>query len=242
MAMYIFMYCSRFYVPCFVVIPSIQSPINDQVRNQSEDTNFVCESVGEPLPDINWYFNGVMIAGSSKYMIVSKSLNITTTENTLTVYGITSPDAGTYTCSSSNIIGSVTSSGILTVTSKFYHVDFLLLLYITIIIPIGIATLSPLNNTIVREGNTTTITCEALGYPPPTVVWSRTDGNLSDRVSVSDSDSVLTGYGNVTRVSVNLTITNASREDTGVYMCSASNEIGSDDNNVNITVQCKFYF
>ena len=57
---------------------------------------------------------------------------------------------------------------------------------------------------------------------------------------MSDSVSVSTGYGNVTRVSVNLTITNASREDTGVYMCSASNEIGSDNSNVSITVQCEF--
>ena len=98
----------------------------------------------------------------------------------------------------------------------------------------------PLNNTIVREGNTTTITCETLGYPPPTVVWSRTNGISSDRASVSDSVSVPTGYGNVTRVSVNLTITNASREDSGVYMCSANNSVGSNSENINITVQCEF--
>ena len=97
-----------------------------------------------------------------------------------------------------------------------------------------------LSNTTIRERNTTAITCEALGYPPPTVVWNRNNGILSDRVSVSDSVSVPTGYGNVTRVSVNLTITNAHREDTGVYMCSASNEIGSDYSNVSITVQCKY--
>ena len=96
-----------------------------------------------------------------------------------------------------------------------------------------------MNDTIVREGNTTTITCEAFGYPPPTVVWNRINGILSDRVSVSDSVSVPTGYGNVTSVSVNLTITNASREDTGVYTCSANNSIGSDSSNVSITVQCK---
>ena len=100
--------------------------------------------------------------------------------------------------------------------------------------------INPLNDTIVREGDTTTITCEALGYPSPTIVWNRIDGNLSDRVSLSDSVSVPTGYGNVTRVSVNLTITNAYREDTGVYRCSANNSIGSDKRNVNITVQCKF--
>ena len=103
------------------VIPSIETSLNNEIRNQSEDVTLLCQSVGEPVPDISWYFNGVMINlsdNSSKYMIVSRSLNITTTENTLTVYNVTSSDVGTYTCNSSNIIGSVTSSGILTVTSK----------------------------------------------------------------------------------------------------------------------------
>ena len=98
--------------------------------------------------------------------------------------------------------------------------------------------MNPLDDTIVREGSTTTITCEALGYPPPTVVWNRIAGNLGDRVSVSDSVSVSTRNGNVTRVSVNLTITNVYREDTGVYTCSANNSIASDNRNVSITVQC----
>ena len=103
----------------------------------------------------------------------------------------------------------------------------------------GIASINPLKNIFVREGNTTKITCEAFGYPPPTTVWNRSNGALSDSISVSDSVNVPTGYGNVTRVSVNLTITNASREDTGVYTCSANNSIGSDNKNVSITVECK---
>ena len=82
-----------------------------------------------------------------------------------------------------------------------------------------------LSNLTVDEGSTTTITCEAIGYPAPSITWSRTNG---DRVSVSDSVSVPTGYGNVTRVSVNLTITNIFREDRGDYMCFASNSIGDD--------------
>ena len=72
-------------------------------------------------------------------------------------------------------------------------------------------------------------------------MWRRLDGNFSDIVSVSDSVSVPTGYGNVTRVSVNLTITNASRVDRGNYMCSAENNIGADSENIIITVQCKLY-
>ena len=95
------------------------------------------------------------------------------------------------------------------------------------------------SNVTTQEGHRTTVICAAFGYPPPTVVWNRINGILSDRVSVSDSVSVPTGYGNVTRVTVNLTITDVYREDTGVYTCSANNSIGSDSRNVSITVQCK---
>ena len=94
---------------------------------------------------------------------------------------------------------------------------------------------------IINETKTTTILCEAIGYPPPTVIWSSSNEDISDRVSVSDSVSNPTGYGNVTRVSVNLTITNAIREDTGVYICSANNSIGDDNKNVSIIVQCKLF-
>ena len=104
-----------------IVTPSIESSIENEIRDQAENVTFLCQAVGEPVPDISWYFNGVMINisyNSSKYMIISRSFNTTTTENTLTVYNVTSSDVGTYTCNASNVIGKVTSSGILTVTSK----------------------------------------------------------------------------------------------------------------------------
>jgi len=98
---------------------------------------------------------------------------------------------------------------------------------------------TPLENSamVITEGDTTTIICEAVGYPPPAIVWS---GTSNDRVSVSDSVSVPTGNGNVTSVSVNLTLTNANREDAGLYECSASNSVGSDNRNTSVTVQCKY--
>ena len=105
----------------YAVIPSIQSPIIDIIRNENDTVAFICQAVSEPVPDISWYFNGVLINisdNSSKYMIMSRSLNITTTENTLTVYNVTSSDVGTYTCNASNVIGSDISLGILTVNSK----------------------------------------------------------------------------------------------------------------------------
>ena len=108
---------------------------------------------------------------------------------------------------------------------------FLQLLVLSIIVT--------LTDSTVIEGSTAFLTCEAVGYPVPTIVWSRFDGALSNQVSVSDIISVPTGNGNVTRVSVNLTITSAYREDTGVYTCSANNSFGSDNRNAIITVQCK---
>ena len=105
----------------YAVIPSIRSPITDKTRNENENVTFLCQAVGEPIPDISWYFNGVMINvsdNSSKYMMMSISLNITTTKNTLTVYNVTSSDVGTYTCNASNIFESDISFGILTVNSK----------------------------------------------------------------------------------------------------------------------------
>ena len=103
-------------------MPGIENVINDEISNQTENVTFLCQAVGRPVPDISWYFNDVMINISdngSKYMIMSRSLNITTTENTLTVYNVTSLDVGTYTCDASNFISNAETSGILTVTSKF---------------------------------------------------------------------------------------------------------------------------
>ena len=121
---YVAMYKVFMIYLIFAVSPSINNSIKSEVTSHNENVSFLCQAVSEPVPDISWYFNGVMINvsdNSSKYMIMSRLLNITTTENTLTVYNVTSSDVGTYTCKSSNIIGNATSSGILTVTSKFLY-------------------------------------------------------------------------------------------------------------------------
>lgn len=90
------------------------------------------------------------------------------------------------------------------------------------------------------EGNDITVTCDAMGigYPPPAIMWSRNDRVLSGNVLVSDSVNVPTGNGNISRASVNLTITNTFRDDTGVYRCFANNSMGNDSSDVRIVVQC----
>ena len=95
----------------------------------------------------------------------------------------------------------------------------------------------------ITEGSDRSITCTATGYPPPTVIWLNSDGSsLNDSRLVSGSEVMSsTGVGNVTSVSVELIVTGATRADTGLYRCSASNTVGNDtDVTVTITIQCKY--
>ena len=92
---------------------------------------------------------------------------------------------------------------------------------------------------MVDEGMNITITCESIGIPLPVITWSRNEEALSDTVSISDTIMEDDENSNITRVVVDLTIASTSREDTGVYICSASNDIGTDSSNVSIIVQCK---
>ena len=87
------------------------------------------------------------------------------------------------------------------------------------------------------EGQNTTLTCISVGHPPPQVQWRNLNGSLSDRVSITNM-SMSTNEGNITRVTVDLILTRVSREDTGVYVCSAANLLNIATRNVSLIVQC----
>ena len=101
---------------CLILIyvavhPKILSEIQDLSDEERHTVNFTCEAVGEPVPSISWSFNDKLINDSIKYMIISRSLSITTTESTLTVYNAINSDEGIYSCTASNILGNDTSYG-----------------------------------------------------------------------------------------------------------------------------------
>ena len=91
------------------------------------------------------------------------------------------------------------------------------------------------------EGQNATLTCIGIGHPPPLVQWKRLNRSLSDRVSITNM-SMSTNEGNVTRVSVDLILTGVSREDTGVYVCSAANLLNIATRYVSLIVQCMIGF
>ena len=98
---------------CVHLVTDIQTEIVNSTDEGRDLATFTCQVTGKPVPTISWYFNDAMInvSDASKYMIMSTLINTTTTENTLTVYNVTSSDVGTYTCNATNTIGSDISHG-----------------------------------------------------------------------------------------------------------------------------------
>ena len=76
--------------------------------------------MGDPLPSLRWYLNGVMVdlSDNSKYSTLSIPL-VETTVSFLVIIHVQSSDVGTYTCEAQNIIGSDRSFGILTVNGMY---------------------------------------------------------------------------------------------------------------------------
>lgn len=65
-----------------------------------------------------------------------------------------------------------------------------------------------------QEGKPADLTCNATGYPPPTIDWSRVDGSLMPNGKPSFTDN-------------KLSIDTTKRADRGMYECYAHNDVGS---------------
>ncbi|VDK82188.1 unnamed protein product [Litomosoides sigmodontis] len=74
----------------------------------------------------------------------------------------------------------------------------------------------------VREGQNVTLSCQAFGDPPPTIVWRR-----QDRQIIRFNGA--TGYGASVFNGSDLTITDVSRKHMGEYICVASNGVPPDE-------------
>ena len=114
--------CVHIIMTCICMPVLVQAEITDAVtdllENETNPVTLSCKAVGEPVPTISWYFNGVGINVSDASIDVSSSENGTSVNSSLSVMNVQSSDVGTYTCLAENIIGSDQSSGILTVNGK----------------------------------------------------------------------------------------------------------------------------
>lgn len=80
-----------------------------------------------------------------------------------------------------------------------------------VLVPPVINMLNPGNNITVRRGSTVKLSCNATGFPPPEIVWQREYQMLPS--------------GEKERSGSSLILQNASRLDSGTYICAASNGV-----------------
>ena len=107
-----------------LVQAEISEEVVDMLENESNPSTMRCQAIGEPVPTINWYFNGVKInVSNSSYYNISDYLNGTVVTSSLTIVNAQSSDVGTYTCHAENIIGSDRSFAVLTINGNCcsYH-------------------------------------------------------------------------------------------------------------------------
>ena len=85
-------------------------------------------------------------------------------------------------------------------------------------------------NETVNEGSNVTFLCNATSNPSPTLSWTK-DGNL---INQSFNNIVLS------QDSQTLTINNVQRDDAGIYVCNATNNVNSVSASAYLNVQCKY--
>ncbi|XP_053178575.1 hemicentin-1 [Scomber japonicus] len=166
----------------------------------NKTTQLECHVDGNPAPKITWFKDNLPINSDGPHRILSNG-------RTLQVLTAQVSDTGRYVCVADNVAGSAEKSFNLNV-----HV------------PPVIIGLSPENVTVVVN-NFVSLSCEAIGFPPPTLSW------LNDKGPIQANTNSLILPGSRT-----LQILKAKVSDGGKYSCVAMNAAGEAYKHIYLTV------
>lgn len=167
----------------------------------------IMEATVEAIPSASfqWYYQTAPISQSNEFKIVTQN-----NKSILLINEVTPELTGPFTCRAENSIGSVTSTATLSILEHVEFEETTELEYPRFI--------KPLSPTRVMDGQKVTFECVVVGKPIPKVQWFHNDVPVQDEKDViiaQDSEGVCS-----------LTITEAFPENSGEYVCYASNKVG----------------
>ncbi|XP_055787282.1 basement membrane-specific heparan sulfate proteoglycan core protein-like isoform X2 [Salvelinus fontinalis] len=188
--------------PVATVTP--QGPV--QVR-MGEPINLECQASGEPRPSVTWHR-----LDSARNTMLS-SLVPMESNAVMQVLVARPEDSGTYVCTARNDEGTtetrveviVEGAGQVPVTPRASVPDPLM---------------------VVVEGQSTTLRCDARGFPVPKITWSKLRAPLPWRHKVVDNMLILPSVG---------------RADSGEYICNATNNMGTTEVTIMLDVETPPY-
>lgn len=186
------------------------SPVDGEYVQWGKDVKLKCDVKQlTQIPRMEWKRNGKTLKQGEKY-----SMNIT--YNYLTIHRSTEEDIGEYSCYF--VLLNKTYSEVVNLWAKAFVQPF-----------------DERSYTYIR-GSDMQLKCDVWGHPKPTIIWRRIDSsNTIDDISqdLPYSDAMLNNSNNVQLASKRLTfsegvlnISNIGDDDSGEYVCIASNPRG----------------
>ncbi|XP_063057327.1 hemicentin-1 isoform X2 [Engraulis encrasicolus] len=184
--------------------PSIRGSDSDVPEEKTvlvnKTTQLECLVDGSPAPQISWLKDNQPITEGATHRILANG-------RTLQVINAQVTDTGRYVCVAENVAGS---------TEKSFNLN--------VHVPPSIVGVNPENVTVVLN-NFVSLSCEATGFPPPTLSW------MKDRRAVLANTNALIMPGGRT-----LQILRVKMSDGGKYSCVAINPAGEAQKLIHLTV------
>uniref|UniRef100_A0AAR2IJ36 Heparan sulfate proteoglycan 2 n=1 Tax=Pygocentrus nattereri TaxID=42514 RepID=A0AAR2IJ36_PYGNA len=190
----------RGMIICKVLTP--KGPLRVKV---GEPINLECQAAGEPRPSVTWH----RLDNARKTMVNRRKF----LSSVLQILVARPEDSGTYVCIAQNNQGT-TETRIEVIVEGGPEVPT---------VP-RVSVREPLM--IVVEGATTTLHCDAHGFPKPTVTWSKLRAPLPWRHKIVNGSLVLPNVG---------------RQDSGQYICNATNHMGTSEVTIMLDVETPPY-
>ncbi|RLU22075.1 hypothetical protein DMN91_006455 [Ooceraea biroi] len=189
------------------IAPRFVSPITGMIVDQGEDVIFEGIIDGFPQPTILWSKNGQELTSKDNVKVTFAHNHVK-----LELKNVNVKDAGRYTCTISNDVGSASSTADLVVKKTIFPPVF------------G----KRLKAQVVKKGDRVIMEVEITGIPEPTVTWYKNDVPINER----PPELRIIQQGNC----YTLVIDKAKEEDAGKYMVRATNAGGEAQSIADIAV------